>query len=1093
MTSRTASRCVAFFLSLATVSATTASAFAQSDSEDGIVRIVVEDDAKHPLGNARVFLLGPNTASALTNKTGVVKYTDVQVGIYRIRIVRPGYLGVTSRSFEVLGNKQVDVTVDLGTPNNPTAAAAADNATQNSSSSNLKVIGTTRARVVVSTSDVDDSSPVRRISDSLADALNTLAGVDVTTASNDPDAAQTISLHGHDESQTAVTLDGIPLGAPGTAVNLRGINLDLFTGASASFGAKAGALGGSVNFSTLQPTQSWQERVTAADGSFDKYNWSIGETGSIGKLGIAVMTTKRGGNNPLTFRDFEDESGLTYPHGGESTSAGDMVKLRYELTDTTTLVYTALENNTDVASLCTQFTGPLPCGIGPNNGTTGKYFFNYLTVQQLVGQIAVQATGFTSSSYSLTNDLNRYIEGVPDPYATQSNTLARGIAAQATVAKDNHTITLNAATFSATTTFTPLVEEGPSAFQLGSLNGVSSGTYSLTDSIKLSDKVSIGPQLSLAETTGSGTSILGGFAGSWRPDDHDTFTAQSSIGSSQPAPAIQRSYSDPDSARTNCYAGTAQVSGPGDQPTKQSAIDYEATWSHQWSSGAVLNVDTYRQSQAGQLVNAAITAAAAGLDPTNPYYGAILGYYSSVCPTSPIPTVYVSEPVNDTTRIYQGYDITGRFGLGRDFTVIPSYSTNSSFYAAADPRFTGVGSTLVLFEQIYGRPLHKANLTLDAFHPPSGFEFLANAQYAGINNSQHLAPYVSVSLGISHAFGSGQLTLFETNAFNTETGYFSTLAYAEPEPIVGGAPLLVAANPLPPRTIQLSYSLNTGARSGAGGAHIPGMRGGGAGRQVAQAGPSPSPGPGGRGLLGFGELHFIAPPDGTDPLAVATARTECTAELQPIAQQVLSGIGAAAKAFAGGATTLPTVTGITITPHGSPSGAWWFGLGPEIPQNLIRRPQGQGETRGGGRRGGGLGGPGGRGEEGPPGGFQPEVTVGPNANENAPRPQFSPSPELIAALQPFRALVSCAYGTVLTPAEATAKGLDVGTGGPGGPQPGASPVPSPTPAPGASPGPGEGRGRNGARGRGFLQYAPNVGIFVVRAPQLGTGGGSVKQ
>jgi hypothetical protein len=241
-------------------------------------------------------------------------------------------------------------------------------------------------------------------------------------------------------------------------------------------------------------------------------------------------------------------------------------------------------------------------------------------------------------------------------------------------------------------------------------------------------------------------------------------------------------------------------------------------------------------------------------------------------------------------------------------------------------------------------------------------------------------------------------------------------------------------------------------------------------------------------------LNFVAPPPGTDPLAVATSRTECTAELQPLATKVLAQLGAAAQAFAAGATTLPTVDGVSVTPHGDAKGSWWLALGPQIPPNLVRRPEGNGTNGAGGDRRGGFGGPGGPGGPGqgpPPGGFEPEVTVGPNANENAPRPQFSPSPELIAALQPFRALVSCSYGTVLTPAEATAKGIDLG---PQGPVPGASPAPSPaaSPAPGASPRPGEGRG-GAQRGRGFLQYAPNVGIFVVRAPDLGTGGGSVKK
>jgi hypothetical protein len=111
--------------------------------------------------------------------------------------------------------------------------------------------------------------------------------------------------------------------------------------------------------------------------------------------------------------------------------------------------------------------------------------------------------------------------------------------------------------------------------------------------------------------------------------------------------------------------------------------------------------------------------------------------------------------------------------------------------------------------------------------------------------------------------------------------------------------------------------------------------------------------------------------------------------------------------------------------------------------------------------------------------------VAPNAPA-APRPQFTPSPALIAALQPFRALISCSYGTVLTPEDAKARGFDIPTPG----QPGVRPSPAPSPSPGASPAP---RGGPRGPGAGFVQYAPSPGLFVVRAPELGTGGGSVKQ
>jgi hypothetical protein len=1089
-------RAVVLCIAVALACGNVVPAGAQSSDDTGIIRIAVTSGSSHqPLANARVFLLGPSVASALTNKSGIVKYTDVASGLYRVRVSRSGYRQSTSAQFELLGEKEVDVDVALG----PTVQEPGATTTSSTDADGRTVIGHVEASVTVNTRDVDQDSAIRRISDSLTDALNTVAGVDVTQSSNDPDAAQTISLHGHDESQTAVTLDGIPLSAPGTAANLRNLNTDLFAGSSVSFGASAGALGGGVNFMTLQPTQTWQERGSIAAGSFDKYNWSLGETGSIGKLGIALVATRRGGNNQLTFREYLDQSGQTYPHGGESANEGQLVKLRYGLTDNTTLTLTALQNNQATASLCTQFTGPVPCGIGPGNTTSGKTQFVYGTVQSLIGEIAVQATGYVSSQFNDQNELNRTIDmcvgsdvpcPVAEPFATDTNSLTRGIAAQGTISKDNHTITLNVATFASQTFFNPLVSSGTSTLVTPSLSAVASQTYGLNDQIKINHHLSVGPTLSLASTTGAGTSVLGGVSGDWRPSDADDFSLSTSIGSSQPAPTVVHSYSDPQSARVNCGGDTAQISGPGDQPTKQSAIDYQGSWTHTWTKGNV-TIDVYRQSQAGQLINATVTAAAADLPA--PIYSAVQGYYETVCPLSLPATIYVSQPVNGTTRIYQGYDITGRVALGRDVTAVPSYSTNLSYYSAADPQYTGVGSTLILNQQLYGRPIHKGNLTLDAFNPPSGIELLANAQYVGVNNQQHISPYVNVSFGISHPWGIGQLTLFETNAFNTETGLFSTVNGAIPEPLNGGGELIVAGNPLPPRTIQVSYSFNTGSRPGAGFAR---RYGGNAARAPSASASPAAAAP--RGGLGFGQLHFISPGVGTDPLSLATARPECTADLRPVAQIALDQLRAAATAYAAG-QPLPAVTGIAVSGVGRPSGTWYLDLGPDLPPGLFRRPGGAagggGEAGPGGRPPGGFGG--GPGEGGPggpggpggaPGGFTPQVRVAAPTTPAEPRPAFTPSPALIAALLPFRALTACAYGTVWTTAEAKAHGFDVPL--PGAPAPDASPSPAASPAPGASPAPA---GVRRARRGGFIHYAPSPGIFIVRPPELGTGGGSVKQ
>ena len=185
-----------------------------------------------------------------------------------------------------------------------------------------------------------------------------------------------------------------------------------------------------------------------------------------------MLTTKRGGNNPLTFQVYRDQSGFTYAHAGESTNAGVFLKLRYGLTDNTTLMLTALQNNQAIATLCTQFTGVVPCGIGPNNTSTAKYQFVYGTVQSLIGEVAVQVTGYiVDAERALEPDqpLHRSVRRATGRRVRSTNRsqptrirLTRGLAGQATISKDNHTITLNATTFAAQTTFNPLVSTGSS-------------------------------------------------------------------------------------------------------------------------------------------------------------------------------------------------------------------------------------------------------------------------------------------------------------------------------------------------------------------------------------------------------------------------------------------------------------------------------------------------------------------------------------------------------------------------------------------------------------------------------------------------------
>ena len=241
-------------------------ALAQS-STGQIEMVVVDADADKPVGNVRTFLLGAQTANALTTAAGAITFTDVPIGIYRIRLQVRGYDGASTREFDVLPNRSVHVRGPAHQAARRRRQPASSGPQRPPTRSNLKVIAvvSTRKR---SRSPPPTSTPIARSGAcrirSPTRSINS-PGVSVTTDATDPNSPITISLNNQDESQTALTLDGIPLSAPGSAGNLRGIGTDLFSGSSVSFSPTAGGLAGGVNFSTLQPTQALQIRANGSD------------------------------------------------------------------------------------------------------------------------------------------------------------------------------------------------------------------------------------------------------------------------------------------------------------------------------------------------------------------------------------------------------------------------------------------------------------------------------------------------------------------------------------------------------------------------------------------------------------------------------------------------------------------------------------------------------------------------------------------------------------------------------------------------------------------------------------------------------------
>jgi hypothetical protein len=876
---------------------------ASAQNEDGQITIVVTDAAsKAPLAYARVLLEGPVMASELTTSDGRVIFTDAPPGVYTARVVKGGYQTLTTSTFEVIAGHAVAVNVALAVQSGP------------------RVLGTVvvQSRANISSTSVSQNSPIRKLSSSLNDALNKLAGVSVGSDSTSDDAAQTISLEGHDPSQTQVLLDGIPLNGPGSAGDLRMIDSDLFGGASVNFNPVAGAIGGSVNYRTLEPTRTWQFGMTQMFGNLSGASTLLSMQGSAGNVGVAYLHAIRGGDNQLDGLKYLDTSGFDYVHQGANQTGGDLLKLRANVGGTQSLSGMFISSNGYNDALCTVQTGALPCGYGPGNYSDRHLSLESLSDTAFLGATSVQLALFGTQMTSNRNLLNQYVAGVFSPYGTRTSGTTRGAALSAQLpARERHTLSFQATTSSSNLQSVALV---PSESFFGNASGSSSySSFSLADAVRSNDRLSLGEHIGVASANHMGASLLAGVSAQWTPNTNDAFAGSVDFGNNGAGPPRFGVLSDPTQLQFNCASGTATGSGPGDNPGTQTAFSTRATWQHDWPRIGDLAVAAYRQVQNDVLLNAQVngTAFPPGYFPPN-YFQEIGQIFqsaggcneplSSFVPSS----LYLNVPISGVQEVYEGVSVQGDVNISRALAAEPFYNTQVVKPVTDDPRLTNIYSSIISGSQMPGVPLHQAGLTLDYRALDSPLEVLADARATSPDNRQYLPGYVTADAGLSYDFTHGTLSISESNLFNKFGYQFASSSYAVGPPTVGNGTLPVIARPLAPRTLQLTYSVSIGYGQTAAQAQQWHMA-------AQQQRPPTMFGPGEGGPRARGPGFFLnsdlsqgfpqTPP--ADPFAVDSSRESCTSQNATAATQTLAALKAyvaaveAAKAPQGYPSVLP--------------------------------------------------------------------------------------------------------------------------------------------------------------------------------------------
>lgn len=774
------------------------SAGAQSGNPGEIGIIVTDATTKAPISLARVILNGPVITTEFTDDHGLVQFIDVPDGIYEARVIKRGYDSVTSAQFEVVEGRSVQVAVSLAL------------------SQSLKVIASVsvKSQAIISTTAIDNNSAQRKLSSDLVSALGKLAGVSIDTSSTDSDATETISLSGQDASQTALTVDGIPLNAPGTAGNANMFSSDLFTGAGVSYGPSVNGLAGGVNFTTAQPTLSWQGNDSIAGGSNGANNWTLGESGSFGKFGIAVTLADRLTPSLLDGMTYLDSSGLDYNHDGDRTSGGEVVNLRYRLNDAQAISGLFIGSTSRSNVVSTSTCGALPCGYGPGNFSTSVAQQYGLTDNALIGDTVVQATVYGRTSNFATNRLNRYIAGVLSPTGHISTMRTHGFSIQAELpAQQRHSISVNAQSSSTSFVTTPMI---PSAEQY--YNGVQQTSFSslqVVDRIHSSTKLMLDEIFGFSQATNSPVSLIGTTGLNWAPSTADSYAFSYSVGGSSGHGGRSTILTDPGSLSYNCAGDIVTGGAPGDQPGRSSSTSANFSYTHRWNT-AQISASFDRQVQNGIVMNTSVNATALGDILPPGYLGDVQDIYDSQGGCGyPAGTpfylnqLYFNTPVGGMRAVYEGVRLTGFATLG-NFIIEPNYSVTVAERISNDPRIDNPYSTIISGAQIPNRPLHGGNLLVEYKAPNSAFDYAADAQYVGSNNNDNLPAYTTFAATVGVQLTRGYLYFSAQNITNRDAGIFASPENAVPLQTAGGMLIPQLARPLTPRSYSVTYQIRFG-------------------------------------------------------------------------------------------------------------------------------------------------------------------------------------------------------------------------------------------------------------------------------------------
>jgi hypothetical protein len=758
---------------------------AWADAGSALTFEVRDKGTGRPIPVSGVLLEGPISTTLFTNRDGNATITDLVPGRYAATVGAPKYQRFRMPDFDIGPNASLTIHVEL-------------------SALGLKVIGTATARRATQNTASRPPPAFRALSLDSLESLGRLPGVDVQDSSGAyGDSSTQISLEGHPPAQTGVSIDGLPVLSPRLANEIIGYASDLFPGASVSFDPRAGALAGSLDFSTVNPSLFWRGSLDATTGAQDVGLLNYAADGSLHRTGFAVVHNVRGNSGRFAGDRFPDASGLDYVHGGANSKTSDLLKVQQLLGDRGSVSVLGVRADRTTDLVCAERINLLPCGFGPGNTLDAAFHYVQADAYGVVGATTIRANVYQSRAWTNFDLSQRFVAGALHPFRLSSVHDTAGGTVVVGASLGYHTLTFTEA----------LLGEHDSIDTAIDALGVRSDVRSHSALTRVVDtltrgktSVSLGVGVSrLANTAGGDSSVLV----RQRFSDRDEFVATASA-SRQGAPDVSVPFvPDPGALRFFCDVGVAVGPGPKTFAGATRAETLRAGYSRRWGSDDELSLFAYTQRQHNVAVDLSVPASsfagalgdsyfaegsADAASPENCGHGLQLGPGN----------VFLQTMVPGVDMRYRGVRANGVLS-NRSLTAIWQVSVQDALIASLPPSLVGPSSVPKPGDEMPTVPHFTYSLTLDYKHPHSYVEYFAAIRGVGAGNRFSTRGVAAVDLAASAQFRRGTLTARVTDA-NVDPG--------NPFQTAGGALLRSAAGTavpvvtFPRRTRGVSVTLD---------------------------------------------------------------------------------------------------------------------------------------------------------------------------------------------------------------------------------------------------------------------------------------------